>query len=182
MLLLNGYNFTAGMCLVDPNKIRIIAELTDDIHEVLPYLNTVFRGCSYNHNTQNLILNKDGRIIVFYPEEITITNLENEDEGKEVLDRLKDLINKAYDNRESIKPKYDKWLTLSPLSLYSYFPNIKCEDCPGKGCYGFTIKLMNAEVNIAQCKPLFTAEFKEKRKELLAILENAGYDVPKDFL
>ena len=149
---------------------------------MLPYLNATLRGCTYNHNAQNLTLNKDGRQITFHPRKIAITKLENEDKAKEILGWLKDLINKTYDNRETIKPKFDNWLVLSPLSLYSYLPGKKCEDCPASGCFGFAIGLINSEVNIMQCKPLFTSEFKEKREKVLGLLKEAGYNISGEFL
>ena len=181
-MLLKGYKFIAGMCLADPDKIRIVAELTDDIGDVLPYLNTTFRGCMYNHNEQVLTLKKDGRQITFHPKEIAITRLENKNKAREILDWLKNLINMTYDNRESIKPKLDMWIILSTLSLSSSLPGEKCKDCSGKDCYGFAQKLIAGEANIMQCKPLFTSEFKEKRKKILGLLKEAGHDVPGEFL
>ena len=177
-MLLKGYKFTVGMCLADPDKIRIVADLTDDIGDVLPYLNATFRGCMYNHNEQVLTLKKDGRQITFRPKEIAITKLENENKAREILDWLKNLINKTYDNHKNIKPKLDSWLILTPLSLSGSLPGEKCKDCSGKDCYGFAQKLIVGEVNIVQCKPLFTSEFREKRKKVLGLLEQAGYNVP----
>ncbi|MEW6615441.1 MAG: (Fe-S)-binding protein [Thermodesulfobacteriota bacterium] len=181
-MLLKGYKITVGMCLADPEKIRIVAELTDDIGDVLPYLNATFRGCMYNHNGQVLTLKKDGRQITFRPQEIAITKLENENKAIEILDWLKGLINMTYDNRESTKPKLESWLILTPLSLSISLPGEKCKDCSGKDCYGFAQKLIVGEVNIMQCKPLFTCELIEKKKKVLGLLEQAGYSVPVEFL
>ena len=181
-MLLKGYKFTVGMCLADPEKIRIVAELTDDIGDVLPYLNATFRGCMYNHNGLVLTLKKDGRVITFRPKEVAITKLENENKAREILDRLKGLINMTYDNRESIKPKFDSWLILTPLSLSGSLPGEKCKDCSGKDCYGFAQKLIDGKTNIMQCKPIFSSEFKEKRTKILNLLKKAGYEVPGDFV
>ena len=181
-MLLRGYKFTAGMCLADPDKIRIVAELTDDIGEALPYLNAINRGCTYNHNEQTLTMKKDGRQITFRPETIEVTKLEDENKAIEILSWAKNLINDTYDNHGSIKPKLDNWLILTPLSLSSSLPGKKCEDCPEKDCYGFAVKLIDGEVNIRQCNPLFTDKFKEKRERALGLLKEAGYDVLREFL
>ncbi|MFH1625147.1 MAG: (Fe-S)-binding protein [Pseudomonadota bacterium] len=181
-MLLKGYDFTVGMCMADPDKIRIVAQLTDDIGEVLPYLNATLRGCTYNHDEQILTLKKDGRQITLRPEAIAITKLEDEDKAREILDWLKDLINGTYNHRESMKPKFDSWAVLTPLSLFGLLPGEKCNDCSGKDCYGFARKLIDGEVNIMQCKPLFTSGFKEKRRKILTLLQQAGYDVPAEFL
>ncbi|RJQ39333.1 MAG: hypothetical protein C4550_05440 [Nitrospiraceae bacterium] len=177
-MLLEGYKINVGMCLQDPVKIRVVGELTDDIGDVLPYLNATLKGGMYNHDAKNLSLKKDGRVITFHPKEIHITMLENKKKAKEILEWLKDVINKTYDNRQNIKPKLDSWPILSAMSLSGYLPNVKCEGCPANNCYAFARKLIDSEVNIEQCKPLFSNEYREKREKLLSLLERAGYNIP----
>jgi len=49
-MLLNSYKITRIFpCIADPEKIRVIAELSDEVQEVFPYLNAVLKGCIYNH-------------------------------------------------------------------------------------------------------------------------------------
>ena len=47
-------------------KIRVIAEISDEIHEVFPYLNAILKGCIYNHPALTLTIKK-GREIVHPP-------------------------------------------------------------------------------------------------------------------
>lgn len=48
-MLLHSYKITRVLpCLADPEKIRVIAEISDEIHEVFPYLNAALAGCIYN--------------------------------------------------------------------------------------------------------------------------------------
>jgi ArsR family metal-binding transcriptional regulator len=52
-------------CLADPEKIRVIAEVSGEIHKVFPYLNAILKGCIYNHPALTLTIKKDGKLL--YP-------------------------------------------------------------------------------------------------------------------
>ena len=181
-MLLRGYSIKVLPCLADLERIRIEAELTDDISEVLPYLNATFRQSVYNKDAQNLTLKKDGRQITFHGKKIAITKLEDENAARDILDELRDLINRTYSNRGDIQPKYDNWLVLTPLSLSSSLPGEKCEDCPAEGCYDFAEKLINGDICVVHCSPLFTSRFQKKRERVMSLLKQAGYDIPSEFL
>ena len=43
-------------CLADPEKMRVIAEVSREIDEVFPYLNAIMKGCIYNHPTLTLTI------------------------------------------------------------------------------------------------------------------------------
>ncbi len=46
-------------CPADPDKIRAIVELEEEIHEAFPYINALLKGCIYNHPGMILTLKKD---------------------------------------------------------------------------------------------------------------------------
>jgi ArsR family metal-binding transcriptional regulator len=46
----------------------------------------------------------------------------------------------------------------------------------------FAVKLVGQEIAIGKCVPLFSDEFKEKRKVLLDLLHAVGYEVPGAYL
>ena len=57
-MLFHSYKITRVLpCLADPMKIRVIAEVSDEIQEAFPYLNAILKGCifleavSYTHLT-----------------------------------------------------------------------------------------------------------------------------------
>jgi len=46
-MLLRSYKIARTLpCLADPMKIRVIAEIPDEIHEAFPYLNAVLKVAS----------------------------------------------------------------------------------------------------------------------------------------
>jgi len=50
-MLLRGFEIRQVLpCIANPEWIRVKAELTDDISEVLPYLNAILKGAVYNRS------------------------------------------------------------------------------------------------------------------------------------
>src|SRR4030043_627424 len=102
-MLLHSYKITRTLpCLADPEKIRVIAEISDEIPEVFPYLNATLKGCIYNHPALTLTIKKDGKLFTLHAHHITLAKIEDENEAEELLRWLRDLINKTYENRGHI--------------------------------------------------------------------------------
>jgi len=65
-MLLNSYKITRPLpCLADPEKIRMIAEVSGEIYEAFPYLNTILKGCIYNHPALTLTIKKNGKLLPY---------------------------------------------------------------------------------------------------------------------
>jgi ArsR family metal-binding transcriptional regulator len=182
-MLLNSYKIARVLpCLADPEKIRVVAELSDEIQEVFPYVNAVIKGCIYNHPALTLTIKKDGKLFTLHFRHITLAKIEDEKEAEEILKWLKDLINETYENRDKIEPNYSKGAELKALDIFRLLPGTNCRKCGELTCLAFAVKLVGQEIGITSCIPLFSEEFKEKRKVLLELLHDAGYEVPSEFL
>jgi ArsR family metal-binding transcriptional regulator len=71
-MLLHSYKITRILpCIADPEKIRVIAEVSDEIHEVFPYLNSVLKGCIYNHAALTLTIRNEEKLITLHARHIT---------------------------------------------------------------------------------------------------------------
>ena len=178
-MLLNRFEITHILpCLADPEKIRTVAQLSEDIHEVLPYLNAILRGTIYNHAAGILTFKKDGAMITLYPTTVTLAKVNDEHYAKEMMEWLKGLINETYGNRENIEPNYERGTTLRALDVFKLIPGTNCRRCGEPSCLAFAVKLAGREIEVAKCAPLFSGEYQEKQKVLLEILHAVGYDVP----
>jgi DNA phosphorothioation-dependent restriction protein DptG len=177
-MLLHSYQITRILpCLADPEKIRVIAEISDEIHEVFPYLNATLKGCIYNHPALTLTIKKDGKLFTLHAHHITLAKIEDEKEAEEILKWLKDLINKTYEKRDQIEPNYSKGEELRALDIFKLLPGTSCKRCGELTCLAFAVKLVGQEIEVANCTPLFSEEYQEKRKVLLELLHAAGYNV-----
>jgi ArsR family metal-binding transcriptional regulator len=182
-MLLHSYKITRILpCLADPEKIRVIAEIPDEIHEVFPYLNATLKGCIYNHPANTLTIKKDGKLFTLHFQHITLAKIEDEKEADEILRWLKDLINETYEKRGQIEPNYSMAAELKALDIYKLLPGTSCKKCGELACLAFAVKLVGREIEITKCDPLFSEKYQDKRRVLLELLQAAGYEVPRVFL
>jgi ArsR family metal-binding transcriptional regulator len=182
-MLLNSCKITRILpCIADPEKIRVIAEVSDEIHEVFPYLNAIIKGCIYNQPALTLTIRNEEKLITLHANHVTMTLIEDEREAYEVLNWLKDLINETYEKKDQIEPNYTDGGQLKPSDIQKLLPGTNCRECGFRTCLAFAFKLVDEKIEIAKCTPLFLDQFKEKRKVLLETLQSAGLKVPPEFL
>ncbi|MCL6479818.1 MAG: hypothetical protein K6T65_15700 [Peptococcaceae bacterium] len=74
MFLENIYITHTEPCIAERDKIRLRAELTNDVTEVMPYLNTVIKNAIFNKYAPLLSFTKEFRLIVIYPKSLTKEN------------------------------------------------------------------------------------------------------------
>ncbi len=178
-MFLHSYRITRTLpCLADPMKIRAIVEVSDEIHEVFPYLNSIVKGCIYNHAANTLTIRKDQKLITLHALHITLAKVEDEKEAEQVLSWLKDLINATYERRDRIEPNYAMAAELKALEVFKLLPGTNCRQCGEPTCLAFAVKLAGREIEIIKCDPLFLEKYEEKRKILLDLLKAAGHEVP----
>ena len=175
-MLLQSYKITRTLpCLADPMKIRVIAEVSDEIQEVFPYLNAILKGCIYNHPANTLTIKKDGKLLTLHFSHITLAKIEDEKEAEEILKWLQDLINETYENRTKVEPNYSMAADLKALDIFKLLPGTNCRECGELTCLAFAVKLVAQDIEIMKCAPLFSGQFEGKRKVLLELLRAAGH-------
>jgi ArsR family metal-binding transcriptional regulator len=162
-------------CLADPEKIRVVAEVLGEIHEVFPYLNAMLKGCIYNHPALTLTIKKEGKLLTLHAHHITLAKIEDEMEAEEILKWLQDLINETYEKRDRIEPNYSKGADLKALDIFKLLPGTNCKECGELTCLAFSVKLVAQDIDVMKCAPLFSTEFQGKQKVLLELLRAAGH-------
>lgn len=182
-MLLRSYKITRILpCIADPEKIRVIAEASDEIQEVFPYLHAILKGCIYNHPALTLTIRNEEKLITLHAKYITLALIEDEKEAHEILIWLKDLINETYRKKDQIEPNYSSGDSLKPSDIQKLLPGTNCKECGLRSCLAFSFKLLDQKLGIEKCRPLFTDQFKEKRKILLETLRDVGLKVPFEFM
>lgn len=162
-------------CMADDKKIRLIAYFDRDISELLPYLNAVIKGASYNRNAPTLTYAKERRLINLYNIKITIAKADDIIDAWKVLDEVKELINRTYKNRDAIKPNYEEKVKVTALQIYGWLPKSNCKACGEATCLAFSVKLLHGEQKLENCKPLFTdTKFAENKQIMQEMAEALG--------
>jgi len=182
-MLLQSYKITRTLpCLADPEKLRVIAEVSGEVYEAFPYLNATLKDCLFNHPALTLTIKKGEKLITLHANHITLTKIDDEQEAEALLQWIQDLVNETYQNRDNIQPDYTMRQELKPTDIIKLLPGTNCKKCGLLTCLAFAFKLVREQIEVEKCTPLFSDEFKEKRKVLLEILQNAGLKVPPEFL
>ncbi len=180
-MLLQSYKITRILpCLADPEKIRVIAEVSGEVYEAFPYLNATLKDCLFNHPALTLTIKKGEKLITLHANHITLTKIDDEKEAEEILKWLQDLVNETYENREKIQPDYTMRQELKPTDIIKLLPGTNCKQCGLLSCQAFAFKLLRGQIRVEQCFPLFSNEFSEKRGLLLETLRNVGLNVPAE--
>ena len=174
MLLINYRVLRILPCLADPDKIRAIFELGEDIGEVMPYINASIKDGIYNHEFKTLTLVKNGLMISLYPYKITIAKADDESHINRVMAELRDFINETYESRSEIKPDFGRKKELKAKDIYQILPQTNCKKCGVFNCFAFAVSLLNGKRRIEECTLLFQPENKERLELLLNILRDTG--------
>ncbi|MCL5773077.1 MAG: hypothetical protein M1536_01665 [Firmicutes bacterium] len=152
-------------CIADETKIRLIAYFSSDISEILPYLNTVIKGASYNKNGPTLTYTKGRKIINLYNIKIAIAKADDIIDAWNILDEIKDLINETHKNKDTITPNNEAKVKITALQIYGWLPKTNCKLCQEATCLAFAAKLLLGEQKLQNCSLLFSdPKFSENRK------------------
>jgi ArsR family metal-binding transcriptional regulator len=171
-MFLNDINITfMEPCVADPEKIRLRAELSDNIVELMPYLNTVISNAIFNKNVPLLSFTKEFRLIVIYPQSLTMAKAVNMTDALQVLDWVKNLINDTWEKRETITPSYERKEKPTVLQLYNWLPKTNCKECGELTCFAFATKLLLGTQKIENCKLLLRDKYDNARETLMDMLK-----------
>ena len=162
-------------CDFSAQTVNAIAEFSDDISEVMPYLNTIVEGCTYFPKDNILRFNQQGKVINLYPKMIAVAKLKDRREAEQVVASLKELINDTYSKKSEIKPSYEGANELKVRDIYNLLPGTNCKQCGLPTCFAFAAKLIKKGIDINKCVPLYSSKYDEKRGRLLDLLNRHGY-------
>jgi len=168
-------------CLADPEKIRFIAHIDEDISSVFPYLNGVLKGAIYNHAGRTLTLKMEGRLISLHPRMIAAGKIIDEKDAQTVIEWIREKINYCRANKESLVPSYERRQRLTALDIFKLLPGTNCRKCGQLTCLAFAVELGEERITVMKCQDIFFSKFAEKRKELFRLLAASGYDAPSVF-
>jgi len=159
-MFLNDINITfMEPCIADVDKIRLKADFSDNISEVMPYLNTVLSNAAYSRDGSLITFMKEFRLLVLYPTNMTMAKARNMTDALQVLDWLKELINDTWEKRDSITPNFEKKKRPATMDIYKLLPQTNCRECGDATCFAFAARLLQGAQKIENCKPLFSKEY-----------------------
>ena len=86
------------------------------------------------------------------------------------MEWLVDTVNRTWERRDEIEPDYQATRQPTMLEVYRLLPGGNCRACGETTCLAFAAKLLQEDVDLAACSPLFTEQHSDAREKLLALL------------
>jgi ArsR family metal-binding transcriptional regulator len=157
-------------CIADASKFRIIARLEPSLGGSLKLLEPLFARARYSDKIGALIIQKGNILITLYSTgNVTMTMITGEDEAREILEGLKETINKAITS--GVTPAPREKVKVDHSEIYKYLPKTDCGICGEQSCYAFAIRLVAGETTLEKCTPLLEPKFATNIETLRALKE-----------
>ncbi len=162
-MLLSSYvkDISLPVCNASFQSLHCIAHLTEDISEVLPYLNAELGGHQYTKDPPSLTFKINGRLITLHPKKIAINALESAEQADKILEWLKEQINDVWGRRAEIEPSYKRAATPTLLDILKLLPRTNCKKCGQPTCLVLATQIMEGGKGPEHCPSLGNVEYKK---------------------
>jgi len=155
-MLLKGYRpeISKPTCNSHFQSLHCIAHLDEDVSVALPYLNAVLGGDTYIQDPPSVTFKMHGKLVTVHSRQIAVNALRDEAEARSILEWLKKEINEAWQNRDTIVPKYEGSKKPHPLTIYRFLPGTNCRACGEPTCMAFAVLATGGAKGADDCNPL----------------------------
>lgn len=153
-------------CKPGAERYSAIAHLSNDIAEVLPYLNATLSGASYLPSANALTWKRADHLVAFHADRVAVSNVVDREEAVSELERMIKLVNRTWDQRGEIAPDFEAQKRPAPMTVYQHLPRTNCRECGKATCMAFAFGLSQGKHALEEC-PALTSE---QRAALAALL------------
>jgi ArsR family metal-binding transcriptional regulator len=161
-------------CLAEPGKIIVVGKPSRRLDDVLPFLATLPNVIAYNPQAQALTLRRQPGLITLGPEQVSITQVKDSEEGLELLEALAEAINATWEHRNELVAASAPRRAPRPLDVWALLPQTNCGQCGEATCMAFAFSLLQQRRELEACETLAReAGFTDRRVALLGMLDQA---------
>jgi ArsR family metal-binding transcriptional regulator len=161
-------------CVADPTKIRIIAHLSGNVTEALPYMNAEMREASYNAKGPTFTFMDQYRVISLYPRRIAIAKADEIVDAWRTLEMIRCRVNDVWSRRTRIEPCYEMREKPPVLEIFKRLPKTNCRACGERTCLAFAVRVQSGELCVSKCLPVFQGDFGHLKDALAEICMGMG--------
>ena len=170
-VLWHGFTIThVKDCIADPSKNRVVAEFSDDISPVFPYLNAIIANLMYTPAVNSVTIKRGERILTFYPRVAKMAKVAGTEDATTQLNWFKELCNDTWRRREEITPLYERRKLLGWLDVYRLLPGLNCGECGEAACTAFAVGLLTDRHQLPECPRLREEPYAEGGRRLAELL------------
>ncbi|MBN1313875.1 MAG: hypothetical protein JXA42_00335 [Anaerolineales bacterium] len=157
-------------CMADPTRNRVIAEFSDDVSPVFPYMNAAIPRLVYNPGANSLSIKRGTRLITIYPRGATLAKVDGSEDAEEQLGWFREVCNDVWRRRAEITPCYERRKTVDPIDVYLLLPRLNCRECGQATCWAFSWELVFGDVTLKACPRLSSPSHREAKSRLEELL------------
>jgi len=159
-------------CLAEPGKIIVVGKPSQLLDDVLPYLATLPSIIAYNPEAQTLTFRRERGFLTLYSDRVYITQVQDVDEGLELLAALMDAINATWAQRHELVAVTARRRAPRPLDVWTLLPQTNCKQCGEATCMAFAFALLQQQRSPTECVPLMEGDnLADRRASLEALLQ-----------
>jgi len=174
-MLLQSYQLDVvnNHCMPGAESVNCIARLDQDVGCAIPYLNAVIEGDQFTSDPPSVTFKTEGRLISVTERTITVNAVEDEAQGRKIIEWIKREINDAWEDRANIEPRTTKAERPKLIEILKRLPKTNCKKCGAPTCMVFATWVVQGAKDETQC-PELKKEDKRKLHDYLAQFATDG--------
>lgn len=141
-------------CLAEPGKIIVVGRPSRSLDDVLPYLATLPNTIAYNPASRTVTFRRERGFLTLYPDQVFITQVQDNEEGLQLLAALLDAINATWEHRQELVAATAPRRAPRPMDLWTLLPQTNCKQCGEATCMAFAFALLQQRRELGECVPL----------------------------
>lgn len=158
-------------CLAEPGRIIVIAQPSQPLADVIPYLATLPDVIVYNPVACALTFRQQRGFMTLYPDKIYITQVKDVEEGLGLLKALTDAINATWAHRAELMAVTKTRRAPRWLDIWTLLPQTNCRQCGEATCMAFAVALLQQKRLLSECPVLVSnPDYGDRQATLKAML------------
>ena len=155
-MLLAGYtkNITLPTCMPGSTSLHCVADLNEDISEVIPLINATIGGYGFVREPVSVSFKMYGKLLTVHSKQICVNALKDEEEADNILNWLMKEINDAWEKKDSIVPKYEDPPKPTMVQILKLLPKTNCKECGLPTCMVFATRAASGLKDADGCPAL----------------------------
>jgi len=130
-------------------------KLDNDVSLIFPYINATVQGARFYDNPDYVQFEIDDIRCTLYTKDVMAVSFGNQDQALNFAKHLINFLNNLYSKKDSIKPNYKRYKSISVLDVFNLLPQTNCKKCGFLTCMAFAGALSQRQTTPDKC-PDFT--------------------------
>lgn len=158
-MLLQSYRIEIfnNKCMPGAMSVQCFAHLDQDVSGALPYLNAELGGFEYIEDPPSVTFKLHGKLLTVHGRKIAVNANKSEEEARKIVEWMKREINRVWESREAITPRYEGLPRPQMIRILKCLPKTNCSECGEPTCMVFATRVAEGVKGGDDCPALAPA-------------------------